>query len=107
MKASSNTSTLQGLLIAVLLPRLDQAGHLILGELDLSAAEGRKAYISDLEFMGGGTHFEESENQKRVMAIGSWRGDWFRIDEEGESEVRKMRGEERGRQKKKVERAVS
>ena len=74
MKATSDASALQGLVLSVLLAGLHETGHLILGELDLSvlelvgintqggrggvpATEGGQRDIGDLELVGGSRHF--------------------------------------------------
>ena len=49
MQTSSNTGTLQWLIGIVLLTSCHQTWHLILGEIDLLAAEGSKTEVRDLE----------------------------------------------------------
>lgn len=56
MQAACNTGTLQRLVLSILLAGLHQTRHLVLGELDLAATEGREADVSDLELVGGGRH---------------------------------------------------
>ena len=75
MKATSDASALQGLVLGVLLAGLHETGHLILSKLDLAelelaktlkeaswmgnipATEGGQRDIGDLELVGGSRHF--------------------------------------------------
>lgn len=57
VKAASNAGTGERLVGSVLGSGLHEAGHLILGELDLLAAKGSKREVSDLELVGGSRHF--------------------------------------------------
>lgn len=56
VQATSNAGTLQWLVVGVLAAGLHQTRHLVLGELDLAATEGREADVSDLELVGGSRH---------------------------------------------------
>lgn len=59
MKAASNAGTSERLLSAELLSGGHETGHLLLGELDLAAAEGRQVDVGDLVLLGRlGTHCE-------------------------------------------------
>ena len=58
MKATSDAGTGKGLLSAELLSGGHETGHLLLGELNLAAAEGREVDVGDLVLLGGlGAHF--------------------------------------------------
>lgn len=56
MKTSSNTGTLQWLIGIVLLTSSHQTWHLILGEIDLLAAEGSQTEVCDLELGSWSRH---------------------------------------------------
>jgi hypothetical protein len=56
VKASSNTSTLQWLLLGVFGPSSHQTRHLILSQLDLAAAKSCQADIGDLELVCWSRH---------------------------------------------------
>lgn len=58
MKATGDTSTLQWLLVGVLLTGGHKTGHLVLSKLDLTATEGREGEVSDLVLVCGGRHGE-------------------------------------------------
>ena len=58
VQAASNASSLEGLVLSILLPGGHETGHLILGKLNLLAAKGSKGQVSDLELVGGGGHLE-------------------------------------------------
>ena len=48
MQATSNAGTLQRLVLGVLLTGGHETGHLLLGELNLSSAEGREVDVGNL-----------------------------------------------------------
>jgi len=56
VQAAGDAGTLQGLGSGVLLAGLHETGHLVLGKLDLLAAEGGKRDVGDLEVLGGSGH---------------------------------------------------
>jgi hypothetical protein len=56
VKTSSDTGTSQRLVGLVLPADSHQTGHLILGQLDLTATERRKTDVGDLELVCGGRH---------------------------------------------------
>lgn len=56
VQAASNAGTLERLVGGVLLPGRHETGHLVLGELDLLAAEGSQRQVSDLELLSGRSH---------------------------------------------------
>lgn len=60
MQAASNAGTLQWLLLSVLAAGGHETRHLVLGELNLAATEGRETDVSDLELVCGGRHCEET-----------------------------------------------
>jgi hypothetical protein len=57
VQATGDAGTLEGLVLGVLLAGSHETGHLVLGELDLAATEGRERDVGDLELVGGGRHF--------------------------------------------------
>jgi len=61
VKAASNAGTLERLISGIPLAGGDKTGHLVLGELNLLAAESREGEVSDLELVGGGRHCEKKE----------------------------------------------
>jgi hypothetical protein len=58
VEAAGDTGALQWLLFGILRASGYQAGHFILGQLNLAAAEGGQADISDLEIVGWSRHDE-------------------------------------------------
>lgn len=62
MKATSDTGASERLLSAELLSGGHETGHLLLGKLNLAAAEGREVDVGDLVLLGGlGAHFDGVE----------------------------------------------
>jgi hypothetical protein len=53
VKAASNAGTLKRLLSTELLAGGHKTGHLLLGQLNLATAEGRKVDVGDLVLLGG------------------------------------------------------
>lgn len=87
VQAASNAGALQRLVGGVLLASSHETGHLVLGELDLAAAEGGQRDVGDLELVGGGRHDcrviggrrgmerEEKDGRERVVEVGKkWCG---------------------------------
>lgn len=56
MKAAGDAGALERLVCGVLFACGHETGHLVLGELDLAATEGRETDVGDLELVGGGRH---------------------------------------------------
>ena len=56
VQATGDTGTGKRLVSRVLLADGHQTGHLILGKLDLLAAESSEGKVSDLELVGGSRH---------------------------------------------------
>lgn len=56
VQTSGNAGSLQGLLLGVLAPGSHQTRHLILGEFNLTATEGRETDVGDFELVGWGRH---------------------------------------------------
>jgi hypothetical protein len=57
VQAACNPSTLQWLIFGILRTSSHETRHLILSQLDFSAAESGQADVSDLELVGWGAHF--------------------------------------------------
>jgi hypothetical protein len=59
----------QRLLVAVLLAQRHQAGHLVLGQLDLAPAEICQRQVGDLEVGGGGAVVHEAAFRRQCWAV--------------------------------------
>lgn len=88
MQATSDTSTLQWLLLGVLLAGGHETWHLMLSELDLATAEGGQRDVGDLELLGWSAHFEWQVVLERVIEGENWlmKGGmgWDVLEREGE-----------------------
>lgn len=67
VKAAGDAGTGEGLIISILLADRHQTRHLVLGQLDLLAAEGGEGQVSDLELGSGGGHFYVGPSQFEMI----------------------------------------
>lgn len=69
VQAASNAGTLQWLVASVLGASGHETGHLILGELNLAAAEGSQRDVGDLELVGGSRHSERMLEGREYVSM--------------------------------------
>lgn len=73
VQAAGNAGTLEGLVRGILLTSSHKTGHLVLGKLDLLAAEGSQGQVGDLELLSGSSHFDDGYT---VVGEEEWK--WMR-----------------------------
>jgi len=65
VQAASDAGALEGLVGGILAANSNETGHLVLGELDLPAAEGGQRKVSDLEGVSGSRHGENERKRRQ------------------------------------------